>query len=129
MLSIHFVVKEFNGNKANYNMLLHYKICRDIPDGVQDGCRKQTILYISDCMADRTDRTEIPSAKHTLLWSRNAMETKVITICCPITKFAHTKLVCTNLIISSDKDEKACHFYIILFFQKTVKHTMIYRIT
>ena len=37
------------------------------------------------------DRTEIPSAKHTFLWSRNAMETKLITICCPILKFSETK--------------------------------------
>ena len=31
---------------------------------------------------------KILSAKHTFLWSRNALETKLITICCPITKFA-----------------------------------------
>ena len=40
------VVKEYNGNQANYNMLPHYKICRDIQDGVWDGCRKQKIEYI-----------------------------------------------------------------------------------
>ena len=39
---------------------------------------------ISDSMADKT---EIPRAKHTFLWSRNAMETKLITICCLVTKF------------------------------------------
>ena len=32
-----FVVKTCNGSKANYNMLPHYKICRDIQDSVQDG--------------------------------------------------------------------------------------------
>ena len=37
-------------------------------------------LNISECMADET---EIPSAKHTFLWSRNALEAKLITICCP----------------------------------------------
>ena len=42
-------------------------------------------LNISDCMAGKT---EIPSAKHTFVWSSNAMETKLITICCPITQFA-----------------------------------------
>ena len=45
-------------------------------------------LNIFDCM---TDKTEIPSAKHTFLRSKNAMETNRITICCPITKCAHTK--------------------------------------
>ena len=30
-------------------------------------------LNISDCMADKT---EIPRAKHTFLWSRNAIENK-----------------------------------------------------
>ena len=40
---------------------------------------------IFDCMVDKT---EIPSAKHTFLWSRNTFETRLITICCPITKFA-----------------------------------------
>ena len=47
--------------------------------------RKLNITY---CMADKT---EIPCAKRTFLWSRNAMETKRITICCPITKFAYTQ--------------------------------------
>ena len=30
------------------------------------------------------DKTDIPSDKHTFLWSRNAMETKLITISCPL---------------------------------------------
>ena len=34
------------------------------------------------------DETEIPSANHTFLCSMNAMERKLITICCPITNFA-----------------------------------------
>ena len=42
-------------------------------------------LNICDCMADKT---EIPRAKHTFLWSGNAMETTLITICRPIIKFA-----------------------------------------
>ena len=41
-------------------------------------------LNISDCM---TDRTEIPSAKHTFSWKRNALETRLITICCPLSNF------------------------------------------
>ena len=45
-------------------------------------------LNIFDYMVDKT---EIPSAKHTFLWSRNAKETRRITICFPITKCAHTK--------------------------------------
>ena len=40
---------------------------------------------ISDCMAEKT---EILKTKHTVLWSRNAMEPKLITICRPITHFA-----------------------------------------
>ena len=38
-------------------------------------------LNISDCMADKT---EIASSKHTFFWSRNALETRLITICCPL---------------------------------------------
>ena len=38
-------------------------------------------LNVSDCMADKT---EIPSAQHTFLWSRNTMETNLITTCCPL---------------------------------------------
>ena len=57
-------------------MLSHYKICRDIQDGVQMAVENKK-LNISDCMADKT---EIPSAWHTFLWSRNAMETKLIAI-------------------------------------------------
>ena len=41
-----FLVRECNGNKANYNMSPHYKICRGIQDDVQDGCRKQKIEYL-----------------------------------------------------------------------------------
>ena len=37
---------------------------------------------ISDCI---TGETEILSTKHTFLWSRNAMETMLITTCCPVT--------------------------------------------
>ena len=42
-------------------------------------------LNISDCMADKT---EISRVKYTLMWSRNTMETKLITTCRPITKLA-----------------------------------------
>ena len=42
-------------------------------------------LNISDCMADKT---KFPSAQNSFLWSIIAMETKLITICFPITKFA-----------------------------------------
>ena len=45
-------------------------------------------LNISDCM---TDKTEISSAKQTFLWSRNAMETTLITIGCPLQNL-HTKI-------------------------------------
>ena len=40
---------------------------------------------ISGCLADKT---EIPNARHTFLWSKNAMETKLVTVCFPTTKFA-----------------------------------------
>ena len=42
-------------------------------------------LNISDCMADKT---EIQSDKNKFLWSRHALKTKLIAICCPIAKFA-----------------------------------------
>ena len=41
-----FLVKKCNRNKANYNMLPYYKICRDIQDDVPDSCRKQKIKYL-----------------------------------------------------------------------------------
>ena len=63
-----------------------------IQDGVQDGCRKRK-LNISDCMADKT---EIPSVKHSFLWSRNANGNKANYNILPIAKFAPKVLVCTN---------------------------------
>ena len=44
-------------------------------------------LNISDC---RADKTEISSDKHKFWWSRNALETKLITICHSITKLVET---------------------------------------
>ena len=51
-------------------------------------------LNISDFMADKT---EIPSARHTFLWSRNVMETNLNTICFPITKFAEIFKMTSNM--------------------------------
>ena len=57
-------------------------------------------LNISDCMADKT---EIARVKHTFLWSWNAMETKRITICCPIKKFAEIFKIASKMAAENRK--------------------------
>ena len=55
---------------------------------------------ISDYMADKT---EILSAKHSFSWSRNAMETKLITICYPITTFAEIFKMASTMAANNRK--------------------------
>ena len=49
------------------------------------------------------DKTKIPSAQHTFMWSRNAMETKLITICWPIKKFAEIFKMASKMVAENRK--------------------------
>ena len=55
---------------------------------------------ISDCKADKT---EIPRAKHTFLWSGNAMKTKLIIIYRTITKFVEIFKMASNMATENRK--------------------------
>ena len=78
-------------------------------------------LNISDCMADKT---EISRVKYTLVWSRNTMETKLITTSRPITKLSeifkmeskmaaeNTKLNITDCMADKTEISSAKHTFL-----------------